>query len=65
MGAVESQVWVQGTAGTEVWLGVKLARTKGSVIGFQWGTAETGGREQQVVRQAERERQGRVDGAEL
>ena len=27
VGAVESQVWVQGTAGTEVWLGVKLAGT--------------------------------------
>ena len=30
----------------------------------QWEAAETGGREQQVVGQAERERQGRVDGAE-
>ena len=34
VGAVESQVWVQGAAGTEVWLGVKLARSKGSVIGW-------------------------------
>ena len=34
VGAVESQVWVQGPTGTEVWLGVKLAGTKGSVIGW-------------------------------
>ena len=32
MGTVESQVWVQGTTGTEMWLGVRLAGTKGSVI---------------------------------
>jgi hypothetical protein len=37
VGVVESQVWVQGPAGTEVWLGVKLAGTRGSrgsVIGW-------------------------------
>ena len=34
VGAVESQMWVQGAADTEVWLGVKLARSKGSVIGW-------------------------------
>ena len=33
VGAVESQVWVQGAAGTEVRLGVKPTGTKGSVIG--------------------------------
>ena len=30
----ESQVWVQSPAGTEVWLGVKLAGNRGSVIGW-------------------------------
>ena len=30
---VEFQVWVQGAVGTEVWLGIKLAGSKGSVIG--------------------------------
>ena len=34
VGALESQVWVQGEAGTEVWLGVKLARSKGGGIGW-------------------------------
>jgi len=34
VGAVESQVWVQGPAGTEVWLGVKLAGNRGGVIGW-------------------------------
>ena len=34
VGAVEPQVWAQGVAGTEVWLGVKLARSKVSVIGW-------------------------------
>ena len=34
VGAVESQVWVHGAAGTEVWLGVKLAGSKGSKIGW-------------------------------
>ena len=36
VGAVESRVWVQGPTGTEVWLGVKLAGTKGSVIGWMF-----------------------------
>ena len=36
VGAVESQVWVQGEAGTEVWLGVKLAGSKGSKIGWMF-----------------------------
>ena len=31
VGVVESQVWLQGGAGTEVWLGVKLARSKGVI----------------------------------
>ena len=36
VGAVESQVWVQGPSDTEVWLGVKLARSKVSVIGWMF-----------------------------
>ena len=34
VGAVESQVWAKGAAGTEVWLGVKLVRSRGDVIGW-------------------------------
>ena len=36
VGAVESQVWVQEAAGTEVWLGIKLAGSKGSVHVIGW-----------------------------
>ena len=66
VGAVESQVWVQGAAGTEVWLGVKLAGSKGSKIGWIFS-----GKLQRLVgedrrwwdRPVERKGQGRVDGA--
>ena len=36
VGAVESYLWVQGATGTEVWLGVKLAGSKGSKIGWMF-----------------------------
>jgi hypothetical protein len=36
VGAMESQVWVQGATGTEVLLGVKLAGSKGSNIGWMF-----------------------------
>ena len=32
VGAMESQVWVKGAAGTKVWLGVKLARSRRGVV---------------------------------
>ena len=34
VGAVESQVWVKGATSTEIWLGVKLARSRGGVTGW-------------------------------
>ena len=67
VGAVESQVWVQGQAGREVWLGVKLTGNMGEChrVDIQWEAAETGGWEQQVAGQVgARERHGRVGGAE-
>ena len=36
VGAVGPQVWVQGAADTEVWLGAKLAGSKGSKIGWMF-----------------------------
>ena len=67
VGAVESQVWVQGEAGTEVWLEVKLAGSKGSKIGWMFS-----GKLQRLVGEgrrwwdrpaAEGKGQRRVDGA--